>query len=92
MNYYATENVSASEVYNKLIPYYQKRSMGQLVANMHHIDTHPLEDGSLRVQGYIETSKFLEIMQGDSIEMCFRINGDKTEIWCCKIDAFFLKK
>lgn len=92
MNYNAPENILASEVYNKLIPYYQKRSIGKLVATMHHIDTRPLEDGSLRVQGYIETSEFIKIMQGDSIEMCFRINGDITEIWCCKINAFFLKK
>lgn len=92
MNYNAPENILALDVYEQLIPYYQKRSIGKLVATMYHIDTHPLEDGSLRVQGYIETSEFIKIMQGDSINMCFRINGDKTEIWCCIIDPFFLRK
>lgn len=92
MDYYAAENISASEVYNKLLPFYQKRSIGQLVANMHHIDTRLLKDGSLRVQGYIDTSKFLEVMQGDAVEMYFRLNGDKTEIWCCIVYPFCFKK
>ena len=92
MNYNAPENIGAEEVFNQLIPYYQKHSIGKLVKNMYHIDTHPSEDNGLRVQGYIKTSKFVEIMQGESINMCFRINGDKTEIWCCQIDPYFLKK
>ena len=92
MNYNAPENISALDVYEQLISYYQKKSIGKLVATMHHIDTHPLEDGSIRVQGYIETSEFIKIMQGEAIDMCFRINGDITEIWCCKIESFLLER
>lgn len=92
MDYNAPENISALDVYEQLDSYCQKQSLGKLVATMHHIDTHPLEDGSLRVQGYIETSEFIKIMQGEALDMCFRINGDITEIWCCKIESFLLER
>lgn len=90
MNYDAPENMLAMDVYNKLNERFKKRSIGQLVGTMHHIDTKILNNGDFRVQGWIELEEFLKIMQGNPIDMLFRINGNKVEIWCLIIDKFYL--
>lgn len=90
MDYNANENILAMDVYNKLNERLKKRSIGKLIGTMHHIDTKTLPTGNLRVQGWIELDEFLKIMQGDSINMLLRINGDKVEIWCLVVDSCFL--
>lgn len=89
MDYSAKENVPALDVYEKLDERRKQSSLGKLVGTMYHIDTKMLPTGNLRVQGWIELDEFLNIMQGEPINMLLRINGNKVEIWCLVIDSCY---